>query len=121
MTTIENKTIVVQFGILDWEAVYDRFDQRAASDVYVDRKFDSRVIWYLTQGVYKFYYASVQERASQLALCEQVWDGQGNNPFAEKFVPMERSFSMGDIVILSNETVWVCQSTGWHCLNPGVI
>jgi hypothetical protein len=120
VTTTENKTIVVQFGVLDWEACHERFEQIAAADVYTDPKFPQRAIWYLTQGVYKFYYATVQDAPSQLTICESVWDAQGNNSFSEKVVPMERSFSMGDIVVLSNETVWLCTNT-WLCLNPGVI
>ncbi len=124
MTTTENKTGVlsriVQFGILDWEDCYDRWGQSPSADVYTDPKFPQRAIWYLTQGVYKFYYATVQDAPSQLTICEAVWDAQGNNSFSEKVVPMERSFSMGDIVVLSNETVWLCTDT-WLCLNPGVI
>jgi hypothetical protein len=113
-------TVVVQIGVLDWEACLERFGQYPSSDVYVDKKFPARVTWYLTQGLYKMYYIPVPNSGSQIALCEAAWNAQGNNYFSEKAVPMERSFSMGDIVVLSNETVWLC-TNGWQCLNVGVI
>jgi hypothetical protein len=113
-------TVVVQIGVLDWEACTERWGQHPVTEVYFDPKFPARALWYLTQGVYKMYYISVENDQSQITLCERAWDAQGNNYFSEKAVPMERSFSMGDIVVLSNETVWLC-TKGWQCLNPGVI
>lgn len=118
---LETKQIVVQFGILDWEQCHTRFDQRPASDAADDPKFPARAIWYLTQRLYTFHYAQVWDSQSQIRLCDQVWDGQGNDPHLERFATNERSFSMGDIVILSNETVWLATRDGWQCLNPGVI
>jgi hypothetical protein len=112
--------VVVQVGILDWEACAERFDQSPGAVVYFDAKFPGRALWYLTQGVYKMYYVPVPNSPSQITLCEGAWNAQGNNYFGEKVAPMERSFSMGDIVVLANETVWLC-TTGWLCLNPGVI
>jgi hypothetical protein len=112
--------VVVQVGVLDWEACKERFDQSPSFDVYMDKKFPGRAVWYLTQGVYKMYYIPVPNSPSQITLCEGAWQAQGNNYFGEKVVPMERSLSMGDIVILSNETVWLC-TNGWLCLNPGAI
>ena len=115
------ETVLVQFGILDWEACETRFNLRPSVDVYFDEShFKARVIWYLAQGVYKLYYAPVHGK-SQISQCEQIWTGQGNNLDGDKFVFNERSFSMSDIVILSNGTVWVCIGKGWECLNPGVI
>lgn len=122
MTSVTgHETIVVQFGILDWEAAEERFGQRPGADVYFDPKFPGRVVWYLTQGLYKMYYASVPDYQSQIAICDAVWNNQGNSSTGFKVEPRERSFSMGDIVILSNETVWLCISKGWICINPGVI
>jgi len=117
------ETVLVQFGILDWEACETRFSLRPSADVYFDEShFKSRVIWYLAQGMYKIYYAPVAVRLTdQIGQCEAIWNGQGNNIEGEKFVTNERSFSMSDIVILSNGTVWVCIGKGWECLNPGVI
>ena len=111
--------VVVQVGILDWEACEVRWGQRPGADVYFDPKFPGRVLWYLTQDVYKMYYVPVPKSQSQIAMCA-AYAAQGNNYFAEKAAPMERSLSMGDIVVLSNETVWLC-TKGWLCLNPGVI
>jgi hypothetical protein len=119
-TDVSVDTVVVQVGILDWEACAERWDQRPAVDVYMDPKFPGRAIWYLTQGMYKMYYVPVEKNDSQIRLCESAWVAQGNNFFGEKVVPMERSLSMGDIVVLSNETVWLATS-GWQCLNVGVI
>jgi hypothetical protein len=66
------------------------------------------------------YYIPVPKSGSQIAMCDAAYMAQGNNYFGEKVVPMERNLSLGDIVILSNETVWLC-TNGWLCLNPGVI
>ncbi len=115
------ETHIVQFGILDWPACGERFGLRPSSDIYFDEShFKARVIWYLAQGMYRMYYAPVRA-TDQIAQCEEVWNGQGNEPPGDKFVLNERSFSMGDIVVLHNGTVWVCISKGWECLNPGVI
>lgn len=114
--------VIVQFGILDWEAAHERFGLQPGADVYFDEgKFEARVIWYLVQGLYKIYLAPIDQNVSQIHMCEQVWTAQGNNSDGEKPYPQERSFSMGDIVVFSNGTVWVCVSKGWHCLNVGVI
>ena len=120
MTGTRVEIIVVQFGILDWEGCLERFDQRPGSDVYFDKKFPFRVMFYLAHGMYDMYFAPVEKRDSQIALCEQVFTAQGNNNYGDKVVFNQRSFSMGDIVVLSNETVWLCTNT-WKCLNPGVV
>jgi hypothetical protein len=119
-TDIGEDTIVVQIGILDWEGCQKRWGEQPSAAVYVDPKFAARAIWYLTQGMYKMYYIPVKNHPSQISLCDGAWNAQGNNYFHEKAVPMERSLSMGDIVVLSNETVWLC-TMGWQCLNVGVL
>jgi hypothetical protein len=113
--------VVVQVGILDWEMCAERFNQRPGSDVYFDKKFPARAIWYMAQGMYKMYYVPVVADDSQIVLCDKAYYAQGNNPYANKAVYNERTMSMGDIVLLSNETVWLCIGSGWQCLNPGVI
>lgn len=111
---------IAMFGILDWEAAHERFQELPAADVYFDKSFHNRVVWYLAQGLYKMYYTRVQADSTQIQKCEQVFQAQGNNPDSQKEVNSERSMSMSDIVVLENHTVWLC-SNGWICLNPGVI
>jgi hypothetical protein len=115
-------TEVVQFGVLDWEACDTRFGMRPSSDVYFNvEKFLNQVPWYLAQGVYTMYLTVVLPDVSQIGRCERVWELQGNNFDGLKVYPKERSFSMGDIVVLSNQTIWVCVGSGWRCINTGVI
>jgi hypothetical protein len=116
------ETEVVKFGVLDWELCSTRWDHSASADVYFSEdKFVARIPFYLVEGAYKFYYTTVKPMTSQVGRCEQVWTQQGNNFEGSKVDHKERSFSMGDIVVLPNQTIWVCVGSGWRCLNVGVI
>jgi hypothetical protein len=107
---------VAQFGILDWEKCDVEWNMSPASDSYFKVNFASDVVWYLTQGAYKFYYTWVDKNKSPQQKADEVFQAQGNNADGEKEVRDQRSLSMGDIVVLSDKTVWLCVSLGWQKL-----